>query len=64
MHSAIRRVLVYMAIMAGCIAVAVWTTETRTAFIAIFATGLVFGVAAELLFWLHIFRVTRHRSHR
>lgn len=64
MPSAIKRVLAYTAIMAACVAVALFTTETRAAFIAVFATGLAFGVLAECLFWLHIFRVAWKRRHR
>lgn len=61
MASAIKRVLAYMAVMAACFAIALFTTETRAAFIAVFATGLAFGLVAELLFWIHIVRLTWSR---
>ena len=64
MPSAIKRVLAYTAVMGACIVVALFATETRTAFVAVLATGFVFGLLAELVFWMHIFRVTWSRRHR
>ena len=61
MPNAIKRVLVYMSIMAVAIVIALFFTETQTAFVTVFAIGLAFGIVAEILFWIHIFRVAWKR---
>jgi hypothetical protein len=64
MHKAIKRVLLYMLIMGTCTVIAINFTETRNQFIAVFGFGLVFGITAEILFWVHIVRVAlNRRSH-
>jgi len=61
MHKAIKRVLLYTLIMGTCTFIAINFTETRNQFIAVFGFGLVFGVMAEILFWVHIVRVALNR---
>lgn len=61
MHSTIKRVLAYMAVMAACIVIAINFTETQTQFVAVFGVGLAFGIVAEILFWIHVVRVAWRR---
>lgn len=61
MHSAIKRVLVYTALAAVFYAIAIFFVDSRTAFIAVFSMGLLLGLTAELIFWIHLFRLARKR---
>ena len=57
MHDAIKRVILYLLLTAVCLGIAIYWTESRTAFIGVFAIGLVLGVTAELMFWWHVLRL-------
>ena len=61
MHSAIKRVLIYMVLAAIFYGIAIFFVEGRIAFIGVFVFGLVIGLTAELLFWFHIFRLPWNR---
>lgn len=62
MHSAIKRVLVYLALSAVFYAIAIFFVDSRAAFITVFVLGLVLGLTAELIFWVHLFRLSRKRQ--
>lgn len=57
MHKTIKRVLLYMLIAVACYVIAVFFTEGRAAFIAVFGAGLLVGVIADLTFLLHLVRL-------
>jgi site-specific recombinase len=61
-HSAIKRVLVYLALSAIFYAIAIFFVDGRTAFVTVFVLGLLLGLTAEVIFWLHLFRVFRKRQ--
>ena len=62
MHSAVKRVLVYLALSASLYAVAIFFVDSQIAFITVFVAGLLLGLIAEFSFWLHLFRVARKRQ--
>lgn len=62
MHSATKRVLVYLALSAVFYAIAILFVDSQTAFIAVFGLGLLLGLTAEFIFWLHLFRLSRKRQ--
>jgi len=62
MHSTIKRVLIYLALSAIVYAIAIFFVDNQAAIIIIFVLGLVLGLTAELIFWLHLFRLSQKRQ--
>lgn len=61
MRQRMKRVIFYLVLAIACVCVAVLFTESRTAFVAALAVGLLFGITADLLFLHHLFRVWSDR---
>jgi hypothetical protein len=61
MDRRIKRILAYMLLAAGLYAVATFLTVSQAAFLTIFGTGLVIGIAADLMFLRHLIRLPLRR---
>ena len=64
MHTAIKRVLAYVALACVLYGIATFFVESQVAFVIVFGIGLLIGLTAELMFWAHMFRLTRQRQRR
>lgn len=62
MPAAIKRILAYFLVSAACYAVAIFYLDEQIAFVAVFGSGFAIALAAELMFWRHLYRVFRRRS--
>ncbi len=61
MHTAVKRVIFYMVLAAACYGIATVLGESQAVFVAVFSTGLLIGLAAELMFWRHLYQVFANR---
>ncbi len=64
MHSAIKRVLLYVVLSVTFYGIAILFVDSQTAFITVFGLGLLIGIAAELIFFFHIVRLPWNRQRR
>jgi hypothetical protein len=60
----VKRILAYMLLAAVLYAVATFLTVSQTAFVMIFGTGLVIGIAADLMFLTHLVRLPWRRRNQ
>ncbi len=61
MHTAVKRVIFYAVLAATCYGTAIFLGESQTVFVAVFSTGLLIGLFADLIFLRHIYRVFSNR---
>ena len=61
MQPRLKRVVFYSVLSPICVSVAIIFTESRTAFVTVFSIGLLIALAADLLFWHHLYRVFSDR---
>lgn len=61
MHTAVKRVVFYMLLAVACYGIAIFLGESQAVFVAVFSTGLLIGITAELMFWHHLYRVFSNR---
>ncbi len=64
MHTAVKRVIFYSVLAATCYGTAILLGESQAVFVAVFSTGLLIGLFAELMFWRHLYRVFSDRRTR
>ncbi len=64
MHTAVKRVIFYVMLAWTCYGIATLFADSQAVFVAVFATGLLIALFAELMLWRHLFRVfSRRRTH-
>ena len=61
MHTAVKRVIFYTVLAVSCYSIAIFFGESQAVFVAVFSTGLLIALFAELIFWRHIYRVFLNR---
>ena len=61
MNSRLRRILFYMVLAAALYGIATFFTDSRAAFVGVFSIGVLIGVTADILFWIHIFTLRSRR---
>ena len=64
MDARIKRIVAWMLLAAALYVIATFATESRIAFAVIFGAGLSIGLAADLMFLTHLFRLPRNRRRR
>jgi hypothetical protein len=62
MHTAVKRVIFYTILAASCYGIATFFGESQAVFVVVFSIGLLIGLAAELMFWRHLYQVFANRT--
>ncbi len=64
MHTAVKRVIFYSVLAATCYGIATFFGDSQAVFVAVFSTGILIGLFADLMFCRHLYRVfSSRRSH-